>query len=118
MASSAVSSVMGKPFITGSCFGFLSFAGAAGMAALAGTSSPRNNTQAMDKNVERNALGRSEIDGIRVWLECCGSSSFVWPGFIPAPYKINPRRGGKLQSASRCVEYGAVRNFQQMALNR
>jgi hypothetical protein len=33
-------------------------------------------------------------------------SSFAWLGFMPAPYKINPRRGGKLQGAWRCVECG------------
>src|ERR1700692_3865852 len=97
MASSAVSSVMGKPFSAGSCFGFLSFAAAAGMAAMAGRSTPRDNTQAIDKNAASNALGRRETVATEVWREFFGSS-LLWLSFIPAPYKINPTDVGKLQA--------------------
>src|ERR1700676_1348136 len=96
MASSAVSSVMGKPFNAGSCFCFLSFA--AGIAAVAGTSTPKDNTQAIDKNAASQALGRRETVATWAWLEFFGSTSFAWLGFIRAPYKINPTGRGKLHA--------------------
>src|ERR1700719_3217580 len=98
MASSTVSSLIGKPFKAGSCFGFLSFAAAAGMAAMVGTSTPKDNTQVIDKNAASMALGRRETVAIGVWLEFFVGSSFAWLGFIPAPYKINPMCDGKLQT--------------------
>src|ERR1700730_4618535 len=96
MASSAVSSVIGRPFKTGWCFGFLSLA--AGIAAVAGTSTPKDNTQATDKNAASKALGRRETVAIWAWLECFGGASFAWLGFIRAPDKINPTGGGKLHA--------------------
>src|ERR1700676_3335540 len=108
MASSAVSSVMGKPFNAGSCFCFLSFA--AGIAAVAGTSTPKDNTQAIDKNAASQALGRSETVATWAWLEFFGSTSFASMGFIRAPYKINPRHAGKLQARLQCVECGPSSN--------
>src|ERR1700722_3507069 len=99
MASSAVSSVMGKPFRVGSCFCFLSFAAAGGMAAMAGRSTPKDNTQAIDKNAASNALGHRETFATEVWLKFFGSS-FAWLGFMPAPYKNNPMHVEKLQAVS------------------
>jgi hypothetical protein len=102
--------VMGKPFKAGSCFGFLVLAAAAGMAAMAGTSTPKDNTQAIDKNAASKALGRRETVATWAWLESFGSTSFVWLGFIRAPYKINPRHAGKLQARLQCVECGPSSN--------
>src|ERR1700719_159455 len=100
MASSAVSSVMGRPFNARSCFGFLSFAAVAGMAAMAGTSTPRDNTQAMDKNPANNALGRRQINAACVWRGFIRSSSLARLGFMPAPYKDNPGDAWKLHTMS------------------
>jgi hypothetical protein len=104
MASSAFSSVMGKPFNAGSCFGFLSLAAAAGRPATAGTSIPKDNMQVNAKNTASNAFGRRETVVGEEWLECLRGSSFAWLGFMPAPYKMNPTDVRKLQSAWRCVE--------------
>jgi hypothetical protein len=51
-------------------------------------------------------LGRRETVATWAWLESFGSTSFVWLGFIRAPYKINPRHAGKLQTQLQYVEYG------------
>src|ERR1700680_4125552 len=118
MASSTVSSVMGKPFNAGSCFGFLFFAAAAGMAAMAGTSTPKDNTQATDKNAASRALGRREIVASEVWLESFGSTSFAWLGFIRAPYKINPRYDGKLQTRVVLCRMRSFPKDLKMVLNR
>src|ERR1700688_3005935 len=107
MASSAVSSVMGKPLKAGSCFGFLSFAAAAGMEAMAGVSTPRENTQAIDKNAASNALGRRETVAIWGCLRRSAGASFGWLGFIRAPYKINPMHVEKLRTLRPYVECGA-----------
>jgi len=60
MASSVESSVTGRPFRTGSCFGFLSLAGIAvalaGVVACAGKSIPRGKIQAAESKIDKNDL--------------------------------------------------------------
>src|SRR5713226_2519463 len=62
MASSGLSSVIGRPFSAGSALGFLSFA-AAGMAALAGNSRVSEKTQAKESTAARNDRGVVETAG-------------------------------------------------------
>src|SRR5882672_11297907 len=53
---------MGNPFSEGSCFGFLSFA-VAGIAAVAETSTPSENTRANERTMARRDLRIAEILG-------------------------------------------------------
>src|SRR5713226_2350004 len=62
MASSGLSSVIGRPFSAGSALGFLSFA-AAGNAALAGNSRVSEKTQAKESTAARNDRSVVEISG-------------------------------------------------------
>ena len=63
MASSAVRSVIGKPFSAGSCFCFLSFAGAAAEAGT-GRSTPSVKTQANESTMDRTDFAVAKIGGV------------------------------------------------------